>query len=181
MKCALFLDRDGIIGVEKGYLWRYEDWEYHPAIFELMKVIQPYAIPVIVISNQGGVGKGLYTLSDVEALHSRIIQDFLACQLEPPIFYYCPHHESHSLCLCRKPLPLLFERALARFQLQASRCWMLGDQERDLIPAYYLGMHTVLIHPSNRSNFAHFTFPDLESFIPFFQRWLEFNEAPHFG
>lgn len=177
MQIGLFLDRDGIIGKEKGYIWQYEEWEYNPDIFSLIALIKPFSIPVIVISNQGGVGKNLYSIQDVEKLHQQIQKDFLQRQLPVPTFYYCPHHESASLCLCRKPLPLLFERALAKFHLSPQWCWMLGDQERDLIPAFYLGMNTVLIHPERKSNFAHFHFENIKSFTQFFERWLKFNVA----
>lgn len=143
---ALFLDRDGVINEDnQDYTWRYEDFRYIPHIFDLCRIAHSRGYRILVVTNQGGIAKGLYTTQDVEVLHQRVTQDFANRSIPIAQFYYCPHHPVGSRCLCRKPERLLFERAIAQHRLSATQCWMLGDRARDLEPARQLGMRTVMV------------------------------------
>lgn len=142
---ALFLDRDGVVNREQGYVWTAEAFEILPEFITLARAYSQAGYALVIITNQGGIGKGLYGWSDVDALHAILNARLLAEGLSLPTIYCCPHHPSSSHCLCRKPSPLLFERALAQGGYDAMQCIMLGDRVRDVIPARALGMHTVLI------------------------------------
>lgn len=141
---AVFLDRDGVINRERGeHTWRPEDFDILPGVPEAVKALRDAGWLVIVISNQSGVGLGLYAIDDVERLHG-YLHDRLG---NAPIdaVYYCPHHPSQGRCLCRKPAGLLLERAIARFGIDPARSVMIGDRDRDLQAARSVGVRGVLV------------------------------------
>ncbi len=142
---ALFLDRDGVVNREQGYVWTADVFEILPEFIALARAYTQAGYAFVIITNQGGIGKGLYGWPEVETLHAILNARLSAEGILLPTIYCCPHHPSSSHCLCRKPSPLLFERALALGGYDAGQCIMLGDRVRDVIPARALGMHTVLI------------------------------------
>lgn len=140
---AFFFDRDGIINVDRNdYTYRIQDFELMPGIIKFMESIKNQGFLIIVITNQAGIAKGLYTDHEVDQCHEhfQVISGHLV-----DAFYHAPGHPNYSETLSRKPDSLLFEKALAKFDLQAETCWMIGDKERDLIPAKKLGMRTILL------------------------------------
>lgn len=142
---VLLLDRDGVINREVGYVWEPERFELQAAGIELAVWAMRQGYRVGIVTNQGGIAKGLYNESDVRVLHRLVDRAFLAAGVAPPLIFYCPHHQLHHRCFCRKPERLWMERALARLGGDPARAWMVGDNERDLIPAKALGMQTVFI------------------------------------
>ena len=142
---GLFVDRDGVVNREQGYVWQLTDFVLEPAFLELAQHASKLGYRIVVVTNQGGVGKGLYTEADVELLHQHLYATLADLGVPAPLVFSCPHHPSTSACLCRKPNTLLFERALHLYRLDPRKCWMLGDRARDVIPAKQLGMQTVLI------------------------------------
>ena len=140
---AFFFDRDGIINVDRNdYTYRIEDFELMPGIIELMKSLRDKGFLLIGITNQAGIAKGIYTDQEVDQCH-QYFQHTSGHLVDA--FYHAPGHPSVSETLSRKPGSLLFEKAIAKYELDAFRCWMIGDKERDLIPAKKLGMNTVLL------------------------------------
>lgn len=148
-RSAVFLDRDGVINRERGeHTWRLEDFEVLPDVAEAIRSINASGRLVIVISNQSGIGLGLYGKGDVERLH-----DYLHAQLAGhgaaiDAVYYCPHHPTQGRCLCRKPGSLLLERAIARHGIDASSSVMVGDRERDVVAAGSVGVKGILVAPN---------------------------------
>lgn len=140
---AIFLDRDGVLNVERGqHTFRLEDFEIRPQVPEALRLWKTAGYHIIVVTNQSGIARKLYTRDQMEACHSRLHE---ATDFVIDAIYYSPYHESVTQSLGRKPGTLLFERALARFAINPQRSWMLGDKERDLIPAQALGMQTIMI------------------------------------
>jgi D-glycero-D-manno-heptose 1,7-bisphosphate phosphatase len=130
---AIFLDRDGIINIERNdYTFRIEDFEFVTGIIESLKKLQNAGFLLIVISNQGGIAKGLYTITDVEIVH-KFMNDKLN---ENGVFltevYYCPHYPSIGKCICRKPDTVMIEKALARFNISSENSYFIGDRETDI-------------------------------------------------
>ncbi|MFT3885873.1 MAG: HAD family hydrolase [Flavobacteriales bacterium] len=145
-KAAVFLDRDGVINRERGeHTWRMSDFEILPDVAAALKEMHAAGRLAIVISNQSGIGLGLYTVADVERLHT-YLHDHLARQgAALDAVYYCPHHPTQGRCLCRKPGGLLLERAIARFGIDPARSVMIGDRERDIEAAACVGVRGVLV------------------------------------
>lgn len=146
---VIFLDRDGVINRERGeFTWLLEDFILNEGLFEALKAFQEKGFEFIVISNQSGIGRGLYTFKDVEFLHHqlcRIAEDNGVPLLE---IYYCPHHPDVSRCICRKPDSLMLEKAMARFNLIPKNCWFIGDADRDMEAAQKAGVKGIRIQPN---------------------------------
>jgi len=150
-KCV-FLDRDGVVNRERGdYTFKIEDLEILKGVKESLKRIKKVGYKVIVITNQSGISQGLYTREDLKKCHS-YMQEELGYMIDD--IFYSPYHPKISESLSRKPDTLLFEKAMAKHELDPTGSWMLGDRERDLIPAIKLGMRTILIDNFEQSEYA---------------------------
>jgi D-glycero-D-manno-heptose 1,7-bisphosphate phosphatase len=147
---AIFLDRDGVINRERGdYTWRPEDFSINEGVANAIRLAREAGYMVIVISNQGGIGRGIFTSSDVEYLHDFMTKSLAAKGAPIDEVYYCPHHESTGKCLCRKPGSLMLEKALARFSLDADKCWFVGDSQRDVDAGTRAGIPSIKIIPNS--------------------------------
>lgn len=146
MEKAVFLDRDGVINKERdGYTWKVEDFILNADLMKALHVFTDAGFRIIVISNQSGIAKGLYTKDDVLACHRVFLQ---ACRQEGiPItgFYFCPHHPDYGKCLCRKPQPLMLQKALARWNIDPRHSFMIGDRIRDVEAAEGAGIKGILV------------------------------------
>jgi len=146
---TVFLDRDGVINRERGeHTWRLEDFEILPDVAEAIRTINASGRLVIVISNQSGIGLGLYGKGEVERLHDYLHAQLAAQGAAIDAVYYCPHHPTQGRCLCRKPGSLLLERAIARHGIDASSSVMIGDRERDIEAAVAVGVKGILVEPN---------------------------------
>jgi D-glycero-D-manno-heptose 1,7-bisphosphate phosphatase len=142
---AVFLDRDGVLNAEIGtYVWRPEDFVVLPGVPEALQRLREAGYLLIVVTNQAGIAKGLYTAADVAACHAKLQQ---ACGHLIDAFYYAPGHPSVSQSLLRKPDSLMLEKALARFRLDPARCWLVGDRLRDLQAAAKVAVRSILVGP----------------------------------
>ncbi len=150
MKKAVFLDRDGVINREAGdYTWRMDDFELLDGVVPALKWFMDKGYDLFIITNQGGIAKGLYTREDVEKLHHHL-QELLGKEgIVLKEIYYCPHHPDFGNCLCRKPGSLLIEKAMARFQVDAASSYFIGDRDRDVEAGSRAGVTGILVE-SNR-------------------------------
>jgi D-glycero-D-manno-heptose 1,7-bisphosphate phosphatase len=143
---AAFLDRDGVLIKERGdYNYLPEHFIINEGVVEALKYLQEKKYLLIVISNQSGVAKKVYTLETIEQFHQKMIDKLGESGIKFSEIYYCPHHPDAGLCLCRKPLPLLFEKAIARFQVNPSESFLIGDAQRDADAALQCGVKPYLI------------------------------------
>ena len=142
---AVFLDRDGVINVERGYTHRLEDFVILPDLLEVLQLLQQKGYLLIVVSNQSGIAKGLYKQSEVEILHKFMVEEFTKNGIKLSEIYYCVHHPDVSKCICRKPDSLFVEKALARFNIDAKKSYFIGDKERDTEAAEKAGVKGILI------------------------------------
>ena len=139
MAVAAFLDRDGVINVDHGYVSRWEDFEFLLGVPEALLTIQEAGYRLIVISNQSGIGRGFYSEADLEELNQRIAQ-YLSQELDIEIagFYHCPHHPTEALgdylmrCDCRKPAPGMILRAAQDHNVDLTESFLVGDKRSDI-------------------------------------------------
>jgi D-glycero-D-manno-heptose 1,7-bisphosphate phosphatase len=144
MNKAVFLDRDGVLNRERGdYTWLPEDFEINEGVAEALKLFSDKGYLLIVITNQGGIARGLYTEGHVEQLNERLSQYCRERGVELTEIYYCPHHPDYGKCLCRKPGSLLLEKAIARFRIDPAQSYFVGDSERDCIAGAAAGVTTI--------------------------------------
>lgn len=149
MNKAIFLDRDGVINVERGYTYRLEDFVILPHLIETLQYLQQKNYLLIIVSNQSGVAKQLYQQADVEVLHKHLVSELKNNNITLSEIYYCIHHPDVSRCICRKPDSLFIEKALARFDIDASRSYFIGDKERDVQAAAKAGVNGILIEANS--------------------------------
>jgi D-glycero-D-manno-heptose 1,7-bisphosphate phosphatase len=146
MKKAIFLDRDGVINADQhDYTWKIADFKFLPGVFEACRNWQAQGFLLIVITNQGGIAKGLYDHSDVEKLHAVMVAGFENENVHLTQIYYCPHHPVGGNCLCRKPGSLLVEKAIATYNIDPKTSWFIGDRDRDVEAATGAGVRGILI------------------------------------
>lgn len=150
-KPAVFLDRDGVLNEDRGYVHRWEDFSFLPGAIDALRRLQQQGYLLVVITNQSAVARGLCSEADVLALHERM-RAFLREQgIELTGIYYCPHHPQGSVsdyaiaCSCRKPEPGMILRAAQEHGIDLSRSLLVGDKLSDLeagraagIPSLYL-------------------------------------------
>ena len=144
MQKAIFLDRDGIINRETGdYIHRIANFLLNDEVIEALQLFQSTGYLLIVITNQSGIAKGLYTHQDVVTIHQHLTALLAEKNIHLTAIYYCPHHPSISKCLCRKPDSLLVEKAIARFFIDPSLSYFIGDADRDVEAGMKAGMKAI--------------------------------------
>ena len=142
---AIFIDRDGVINCRRpgDYVLDWSQFVFMPGIREALKQLSSLGRPMIVISNQAAVGKGLLDPAGLEAITARMNEALLADGTSLAAAYYCPHRiEDH--CPCRKPKPALLFGAAADFNIDLSRSIFIGDSDTDVQAARAAGCASVL-------------------------------------
>jgi D-glycero-D-manno-heptose 1,7-bisphosphate phosphatase len=141
---AVFLDRDGTLNVEKDYLYRYEDWEWIPGAVDGLKKLAGLGFLLAVVSNQSGIGRGYYGVTDVQSLHDRVNQSLRVKGVEVAGWYFCPHGPAEG-CHCRKPRAGLLFQAEKDLKIDLLRSYMIGDKIIDVQAAQAAGVHPLLV------------------------------------
>jgi D-glycero-D-manno-heptose 1,7-bisphosphate phosphatase len=146
LRPALFLDRDGTINVDTINVSRADNVRLIPGAAAAIARVNAAGIPVIVVSNQSGIGRGLFTVEEYEQVRTRIDELLAAAGAHVLTTYYCPHSpEDAPPCECRKPGPGLYRQAAAEHGLDLARSWYVGDRLRDIQPAKTFGGHGILV------------------------------------
>jgi D-glycero-D-manno-heptose 1,7-bisphosphate phosphatase len=148
---AAFLDRDGVVNLDREYVHRIEDFEFVPGVFEATRVLRRMGFLLVVTTNQSGIGRGLYDVPQFNMLTDWMKQRFLDEGAELAGVYFCPHHPTAALppyrhaCSCRKPEPGMLLAAASDLDLVLGASAMFGDRPSDLeaarragVPARYL-------------------------------------------
>lgn len=151
MNKIAFLDRDGVINRDPGdYTYSLEEFEILPEVIPALKRLADLGYLIVIVTNQGGVAKGLYALSEVERIHEHLREQCEKSGVRIADFFVSPHHESTGRSLSRKPGSLLVERGLARHKGDPKKSVMIGDKERDMTAASGAGVRGIRI-PVNGS------------------------------
>lgn len=145
-KVAVLLDRDGVVNRERGeHTWRLEDFELLPDVVEALRLLHARGTPVAIITNQSGIGLGLYGEAEVEKLHGYLHDRLAEAGVPTPLILHCPHHPTNGKCLCRKPGHLLVQRAMALLGADHKGTIFIGDRERDVQAAEAAGAKGLLV------------------------------------
>jgi D-glycero-D-manno-heptose 1,7-bisphosphate phosphatase len=138
LRKALFLDRDGILNVDKAYVYKFSDIEWVDGIFDLIHFANTHDFLVIVLTNQSGVAQGMYKESDVIKLHEEMNNFLQARNLRVDDWFYCTEYDSD----CRKPRPGMMIKARDKHNIDLSKSFMIGDKATDVLdiegPTTYL-------------------------------------------
>lgn len=147
MNKAIFLDRDGVINREIGdYVCRKDDFEILPHVPAILKKLQEFGFMLIVITNQAGIAKGLYTHADLAEIHQKMIDELAKQQIQITEIYYSPHHPDYTgKSISRKPDSVLLEKAIARFNIDPKKSYLIGDNLRDIQAAEKVGVRGFLV------------------------------------
>lgn len=154
---ALFLDRDGVINVEKDYVHRIEDFEFVDGIFELCREAQAQGYLPVVITNQSGIGRGYYSEAEFQALTAWMNAEFARRGVRIARVYHCPYHPDQGIgdyraeSFDRKPNPGMILRAAADLELDLTRCVLVGDRLSDMQAAQSAGVGCRILFRTARS------------------------------
>lgn len=160
---ALFLDRDGVVNVDKNYAYRVEDLELCPSFIEGFKILKSINFLSIVVSNQSGIARGMFSISNA-ILFNQAINSHLFFHQAPQIdhFIMCPHllqtcpTEYSGDCFCRKPSPGMIDIATKRYPIDLNRSWLIGDRWSDIEAGFRRGLRSIQIisdrHPRVHPN-----------------------------
>lgn len=133
MNKAFFIDRDGVIVVEKNYLAKPEDVEIIPGVANALKQIKKAGYMAVVVSNQSGIARGYYDDKAVDAINAKITELLAAEGAALDAFYHCPHHPDFSgHCECRKPAPGMLLLAAGELDIDIAASFMIGDKVSDV-------------------------------------------------
>ncbi len=141
---TVFLDRDGTLNYDPGYLSIAADLKLLAGVGSALARLKRVGARLVVVTNQSGVGRGLFTLKDLEAIHARLEGLLEQEDVALDAIYFCPHHPDDG-CHCRKPNVGMVERAVSELQLDLRRSYLIGDHARDIQLAKRVGAKAVLL------------------------------------
>ena len=145
MRRAIFLDRDGVINEDLGYVGKREDFHFLPGVFEALQYFQKLGFLLIIVTNQSGIARGYYTVQDFLSLSEWMKEELRKRDITITDIFYCPHHPEDG-CECRKPKPGMILEAAKRYDIDLSASWMIGDKPSDIEAAKNAGIpHTILL------------------------------------
>ena len=145
-KPAVFLDRDGVVTKEKGYVCSVDDLEIFPYASECIQQIKNKGYYTIIVTNQSGIARGLLTENDLQKMHL-----YLKQETGVDAVYFCPHHPEgkihkyRKICHCRKPETGMIEQACSDYKIDIDRSFMVGDRAGDIIAGQRMGLKTILL------------------------------------
>ena len=151
MKKALFLDRDGIINIDFGYVHQIKDFEFIDGIFDVCRYAQDMGYELIIITNQAGIARGYYKVEDFEKLTTWMKAEFKKQEVDIKGVYYCPHHPEKGdneyviTCNCRKPAPGMILSAAKEHSINLAQSAFIGDKVSDMQAAENAGIHNKIL------------------------------------
>jgi D-glycero-D-manno-heptose 1,7-bisphosphate phosphatase len=148
---AIFIDRDGTINEDSGYISTPDDLIIYPFAAEAVRLINESNLKAIVITNQSGIARGIYTEADLDAIHNRMLEELARDGAHIDAIYYCPHHPRigddryRKMCDCRKPGTGMLRQAAREHDIDLARSYVIGDKASDINLATNAGARGVLV------------------------------------
>jgi len=143
---AAFLDRDGVLNIDRGYVHRPDQITWIAGAAEAVRLLNSAGYVVVVVTNQSGVARGFYDETAVQELHAYMREELARKGARVDAFYYCPHHPDGTVaayavaCHCRKPGTGLLEQAARDFAIDRTRSFLIGDTDVDMEAARAFGI-----------------------------------------
>lgn len=157
---AVFFDRDGVLNVDKAYLYKIEELEWVDGAVEAVAYLTRMGYLVFVVTNQSGIARGYYTVAEMETLHRHMAAEIAAGGGKIEKFYYCPHLPTGTVaeyavdCACRKPKPGLILQALREYAVDTEKSFLIGDKKRDVEAAEAAGIKGYLFEQGDLLDFV---------------------------
>lgn len=157
---AVFFDRDGVLNVDKAYLYKIDELEWIDGALEAIAYLTQSGYLVFVVTNQSGIARGYYTVAEMEKMHQHMTETAAVSGGKIEKFYYCPHLPEGSVaeyaveCDCRKPKPGLILQALAEYDIDTDKSFLIGDKRRDVEAAEAAGLKGYLFKEGNLLDFV---------------------------
>src|SRR5687767_4503491 len=154
---AVFLDRDGTLSEERGYIDRLELLEIFPWTSDAIRLLNRAGFAVVVVTNQSAIGRGIIDLPFLQTVHDTFDRHLAKSGARVDRYYYCPHHpdaaiaEYRQVCRCRKPGPGMIEQAASDLGLDLTRSFMVGDRAIDVASGHAAGVRSVLVRSGHSS------------------------------
>ena len=143
MKKVVFLDRDGVINIDKSYVYKIDDFEFTKDLIKVLKHFLKLDYTLIIVTNQSGIGRGFYKLEDFKKLTKWMLEELKKFNIEIKKVYFCPHDPKEQ-CECRKPHPKMLLEAANEFNIDLTNSWMIGDKESDIEAAINAGINNTI-------------------------------------
>jgi len=128
---ALFLDRDGIINLDHGYVSTIDEFEFIEGIFPLLRLFIKHDYILFIVTNQSGIGRGYYSSSDFESLTTWMLAEMEKENIHIEAVHYC-HHAPEEKCFCRKPAMGMIDAILFEYNIDLEHSWLIGDKQSDI-------------------------------------------------
>ncbi len=146
MKKAVFLDRDGTISHEVGYIDRIDKFSLYPFTPEALRIFKDLGYLLIVVTNQSGIARGFFTEELLKKVHEKMLNDLEREGVSIDAVFYCPHHPSvNGRCRCRKPETGMIDEAAERFGIDTKRSIVIGDKWSDVELGKRVGAFTIQV------------------------------------
>ena len=143
-KKIVFLDRDGVINIDHGYVSKKNSFKFQDFIFEFCRFVTSINFDLIIVTNQSGIGRGMYSEEEFNILNSWMLAEFKKQSVDILDVFYCPHHPDKG-CECRKPAPGMFLNAIEKYNIDIDKSWMIGDKESDITASSLAGIENNII------------------------------------
>ena len=166
-KPAIFLDRDGVINEDTGYVSQVDDFHFLPGVIEALQLLKKKGYLLIVVTNQSGIARGYYTEEQMQTLHDWLQAELAKRDAKIDQIYHCPFHEDGTIprytkdSYDRKPKPGMLIRAMTDFPVIKERSFLIGDKQADLEAAKAAGVRGFLFSGGNLSQFADWVLADM--------------------
>jgi len=141
---AVFLDRDGTIIDELGYLGDPDKVVLYPGVHDALMLLKEAGYLLLIVTNQSGIARGYFSLEDSVAVNLKLLQILSDLGVALDGFYFCPHLPDDG-CPCRKPAPGMVQKAETDFNINLSNSWIIGDTDKDVLLGYEAGIRPLLV------------------------------------
>ena len=165
---ALFLDRDGVLNIDRGYVYRVDDFEWVEGAKDCIRTFNERGWWVFVVTNQSGIARGYYSEDDMHALHAFMSEELAAYGAQVDRFYHCPFHDQGEIAryrkdsFDRKPKPGMLMNAMAEFPVKREASFLIGDKTSDIEAAHAAGVGAFLFKGGNVATFAEWALASFE-------------------